>query len=330
MPRVSVIIVNYNGRHFLADLLTSLARQTYSDFEAILVDNASSDGSVDYTRERFTWVNIMEARANLGFAGGNNLGVRHARGEYIALLNPDTRVDPRWLEELVRAMDADSRVGAAVSKIFNADQEGIIDCAGAEFNNLGFYWGRGSNEPDRGQYDSPVEVAGATACAMIIRREALNGEPPFDGRFFAYYEELEMSLRIRGRGYKIIYVPTSIAYHKRSGIVRKETQSPLLFQQTFGNRNRLKILAKYYPASVLLANLPLILLSLAYWNTVFLLRGGPKFFLRAIAGQIRFGIDGFIERLRGDTVDANQWLPWMVHSGLISIAKVRLQRKYVS
>jgi GT2 family glycosyltransferase len=328
VPKVSIIVVNFNGRHFLTDLLTSLHAQTYSDFEVIIVDNASVDGSAEYLREHHGWVRLLELRTNVGFAEGNNVGARVAKGQYLALLNPDTVVDHRWLEELVCAIDSDQSIGAAVSKIYIADRNCVLDCAGAEFNNIGYFWGRGSNEIDRGQYDVAMDVSGATACSMILRREFAKGTPLFDGSFFGYYEEFELSLRILGRGYRIRYAPKSVVFHKRSGIVRKHARNPLLYQQWFSNRNRLKILAKYYPVSVLARNLPLIFLSLVYWDSVFLLRGSPRFFLRAVAGQAQYAAHGLVERVRGGGVDPQAWLPWMMYSGLVAIMKVRFQRRY--
>ena len=324
MAQVSVIIVNYNGRHFLGECFGSLARQIRPADEVILVDNASTDGSVDYTREHFPWVKVVASETNTGFAEGNNLGLAQAQGDYLALLNNDTEVDEGWLEELVRTLDADGQVGAAVSKIYLASSYPTLDCAGAEFNNLGFCWGRGSNQLDRGQFDTASEVPAVTACAMLLRREALGGAPLFDERLFMYYEEFDLSLRLRGRRYAIVYVPTAVVYHKRSEGVKGATRKPVLFQQFYGNRNRVKILFKYYPPAVLLRSLPLIFLSLAYWDGVFLRDGGWAFFARAVVGQVRYAWQGLRERLRGDAgVEAKHWLPWMTNQGLREVLALK-------
>ena len=322
MASVSVIIVNYNGQRFLDDLFASLARQTRPAEEVILVDNASTDDSVTYIRERFPWVRVILSPVNVGFAEGNNIGVNHACGDYIALLNNDTVVDEQWLAELVKALDADTRIGAVVSKIYLATERPIIDCAGAEFNNLGFSWGRGSTQPDRHQFDRAGEVPAATGCAMMVRRQAFAEQPLFDRQLFMYYEEFDLSLRIRGADYAIFYVPTAIVHHKRSQAVKGSVRDPLLFQQFYGNRNRVKILLKYYPPFVLLRNAPLILASLLYWDGVFLRDGGPAFFLRAIVAQGRFAWRGIIER-RSNGVKAKSWLPWMTHHGLREVLALR-------
>src|SRR5688572_13233203 len=117
MPKVSVIIVNFNGRHLLGELFESLARQTRPADEIIMVDNASADGSLEYVRESFPWVKVIASKTNVGFAQGNNIGLEIAQGEYVAVLNNDTVVEERWLEELIQALDDDDLIGAVVSKI---------------------------------------------------------------------------------------------------------------------------------------------------------------------------------------------------------------------
>ena len=146
LPTVSVIIVNYNGRDDLSELFVSLERQTHQANEVILVDNASSDGSVDYVRELFPWVQIVALARNVGFAEGNNEGLARASGDYIALLNPDTIADEQWLDELVIALESDGTNAAAVPKIYQIGSPKTIEQAGGEFNNLGHFWTRGFNQ----------------------------------------------------------------------------------------------------------------------------------------------------------------------------------------
>ena len=325
--RVSVVVVNYNGQRFLGDLFDSLAQQTRPADEVIMVDNASTDGSAEYTTQLYPWVHVVRSQVNVGFAEGNNIGVAHSRGEYIALLNPDTVAHERWLAELVRTLDHDQRIGAAVPKIYRASSGSTIEQAGAEFNNLGHCWTRGYNEPDRGQFDTVCEVAVLTGCATLLRRGTLPpGEPLFDGRFFMYYEEFDLSIRLRGRGYAIVYVPTAVVYHKGMQSVKRATRHPRLFQQFYCNRNRVKILAKYYPWAMLMRNLPLIGLSVAYWDGIFLRDAGLRFCLRAVAEQARYAFHGLMDRLRGRSVQPDRWLPWMTQQGLREILAVRAAR----
>jgi GT2 family glycosyltransferase len=327
MPKVSVIIVNFNGRHLLERLCESLARQTLPADEIILVDNASVDGSVASVRRKFSDVIVVELPINTGFAGGNNAGFARAKGDYIALLNSDTTVNERWLAELVGVLDADEGVGAAVPKIYLASANPRIDQAGAEFNNLGNIWGRGLNQSDHGQFDTVAEVPALTGCSAIVRRQALRGEALFDTRLFMYHEELDLTFRLRSRGYSIIYVPTAVVHHEMMQSIRNNCPQPRLFQQFYCNRNRVKLLAKYYPLSVLIPSLPLILLSLIYWNWFFLRTGGIVFFFRAVFGQVRYALQGLTERLRGEGVAAEKWLPWMKTQGLRDLLSVRTALK---
>lgn len=323
MPKVSVVIVNYNGRHLLGALLESLAQQTLPADEVILVDNASVDGSVDYLRKHFPQVTVVPMPTNTGFAEGNNVGLAKAQGEYIALLNSDTVVGEQWLIELVRTLDADERIGAAVPKIYLVSAYPRISQAGAEFNNLGNIWGRGFFQLDHGQFDTMMEVPALTGCSALVRREALRGEPLFDRRFFMYHEELDLTFRLRSRGYSIMYVPTSVVHHKLMQSVKHTSRRPRLFQQFYCNRNRVKLLAKYYPLSVLIPSLPLIFLSLIYWNWFFLRKAGIVFFLRAVSGQVRYALQGLNERLHGKGVAAEKWLPWMKTQGLREVLFTR-------
>jgi GT2 family glycosyltransferase len=317
---VSLITVNFNGQHFLDELFSSLARQSRPIEQVIFVDNASTDGSVTYVAEHFPWVEIVALAENVGFAEGNNIGLGHATGAYIALLNSDTMVEEHWLEELIRALESDSRNGAAVSKIYLANTDPPrLDCAGAEFNNLGFCWGRGANQIDRGQFERLEEVPALTACALILRRTSLNKQPLFDHQLFMYYEEFDLSLRVRGSGFHIVYAPKAIVYHKRSQSVKRADSNPVIFQQFYGNRNRVKILLKYYPASVLLSSLPLIGISLLYWNLVFLRHKGPRFFLSAIGAQLRYGLHGLCERSRDTRMGGAAWRPWMTRHTLMQV-----------
>jgi GT2 family glycosyltransferase len=317
---ISVVIVNFNGKHLLGALLESLSRQTKPADEVILVDNASTDGTVDYVSQHFPWVRLIQLQENVGFAEGNNVGLAQAGGDYIALLNSDTVVADDYLATMCNALDVDANAGAVVPKILRlrADpgEPPIIECTGAEFNSIGLCWGRGANERDLGQFDLPTEVPALTACATVLRRSALAGEPLFDRRLFMYYEEFELSLRVRGRGHTIVYEPTAIVHHKGAQSVKNRAHKPLLFTQFYANRNRVKLLAKYYPPSVLIRNFALIFLSLAYWNTYFLIHGGPILCLRALSAQLTYALQGISERVQGGSTDATSWLGWMIHERL--------------
>jgi GT2 family glycosyltransferase len=322
MATVSILVVNYNGRAFVGDLLASLARQTLAVDEVVVLDNASTDGSADYLRARFPWVKLICSTVNTGFAQGNNLALAHARGEYVALLNPDTVVAADCLAELVRVLESDDRIAVTTARILRPDRSPPLESAGAQFNNLGYYVSRYLHEANRLEFERPTTVAAMSACAMLLRRSALGGEALFDPDFFLCGEELELSLRLLARGYRIVAVPTARVEHRGSLSVRTVTRKSVLFHHFYFQRNRIKVLTKYYPVGVLLRGLPLILASLVYWNGRFLLNGGPRLLARALATQADYARRGLAER-RSHGVDARGWLPWMSHHGLRDMLRLR-------
>ncbi len=335
-PKVSIVIVNYNGVRFLPELFDSLEKQSFKDFEIIVVDNASTDDSCNWLKKRKD-IKFVRSKENLGFAGGNNLGVKLAVGKYIVLLNNDTIVDKKWLEELVKAIEKDGKRGAVVSKIYltkpGLDKK-VFDSAGSLYNNIGSCWSRGYLEEDKGQYDQEEEVPMGTACSLLFRKEILEKTYLFDDSFFMYVEEFDFNLRIRQLGYSIYYVPSSIVYHKTSQAVRGKTgnkRKEILFKQKYGNANRLNVLIKHYPACQLFKNFHLITLSFLYWDYYFLRYGGPGAFLELKHRQFNMFRKGLAERK--EWIFRNkEWLKFMtVHSfrGLLDlkheIAKRRLQ-----
>lgn len=323
-PSVSVIVVNYNGGAFLRRLFRSLEEQTVRPKEILMVDNASSDGSVALVRSEFPDVSILDAGGNVGFAVANNLAVRATDGEFIALLNSDAYADREWVSSLASALSVSLGAAAAVGKILSARSPEIIDQAGGLFNNVGNYWGRGHLERDQGQFDAACEVPGITACAMMLRREALAGEDLFDSDFFMYGEELDLTLRLRGRGYSIVYTPNAVAYHEGMGSLSSRPDARL-FQQYHANCNRLKILARRFPRPLLLRSLLPLVLGFFYWNAFFLRRGGLRFAIRALGTQVRSIRRGLALRSAREREEARLWLPWLIHQGVRDMLSLKRQ-----
>ena len=166
VPLVTVIVINYNGRPFLDELL-----QTLGSFETLLIDNASSDGSLPYLRERFPWVQLLPQPVNLGFSRAANRGADRSTAPYLAFLNPDVKLEPSWLEELVAVAKSNRQVAAVASKMRFYDRPDILNGVGGSMNYLGYTWDRGMNECDRGQYDTVQEVLFASAGAALFRRD---------------------------------------------------------------------------------------------------------------------------------------------------------------
>lgn len=253
-PLVSVIIVNYNGLRFLEKCLTAVAGQTYPAFEVLLVDNGSSDGSVGFVRERFPAVRVLEAGKNLGFAAGNNLGIREAKGELIATLNNDTEATPGWLAALARPMIADPSVGMCASKMLLMARPGLIDSTGIEVSRSGACWDRGMLQPaDR--YGSPGEVFGPCAGAALYRRKMLDEVGLFDEDFFTFMEDADLAFRGNLAGWKCAYAPEAVVYHYHGGTAGFMSG----FSVYYGNRNIVWLAVKDFPGPLLLTSLPWII-----------------------------------------------------------------------
>lgn len=375
---VSVITVNHNGQAYLPGLLESLRRQTYRAFEVLVVDNASSDGSIDLIRHRYPWVRLVEARTNLGFVGGNNLGFAAARGEYFALINNDTFVEQNWLRHLVVEANSSPKIGAVASKILFARpylsvgfdvptfsparlgssgdtrelgiflaeaSSGFVDCpyrkpifregfygpetvgtevwrwsdrhavvdfpiesqnqaailrlrlaghaienrllevrfgsgtptvrleigreesehlinvpletveresfevinnAGSFLTPDGYAGDRGIYQPDRGQFDIAEDVGAFCGCSVLLRRSALLHAGVFDRDFFMYFEDTELSWRLRKAGYRLRYQPASVVRHFHTGTSGES--SPLFVFLVA--RNRILMILKHAPLRV--------------------------------------------------------------------------------
>jgi len=275
-PIVSVIVANWNGKELLAACLHSLYQQTFKDFEIIVVDNGSTDGSVELVRKQFSKARVIALEKNLGFCAANNLGIRQARGKYIALLNNDAELTPRWLEELVKALDANPGIGFCASKILLYDQPHLADTCGDYYSRDGLGGKRGHLQ-EKSLYNEQGEVFGACAGAAIYRRELLEELGGFDEDFFLAHEDTDLSFRVQLRGYRCLYVPTAIVYHRLSSTIGADSDTYIYY----GHRNAEYVYIKNMPGSLLWRSLPShLLLNLALFF-FYLRRGKARPFVRA-------------------------------------------------
>lgn len=241
---ISVIIVNYNGLSHLRECLDSLRRQAFTDFEVIFVDNGSTDGSVSFVEENYPDIKVVKNRANLGFGEGNNVGMRIAQGKYVALLNNDTVTHPEWLRSLANAAESSPETfGMWASKILFYDNPEVIDTVGHLIYPDGQNIGRGRGELDRGQYDREEEVFFPSGCAALYSKKMLDEIGLFDPDFFAYADDTELGLRGRLAGWKCLFVPSSVVYHKYSATSGRYSE----FKVFLIERNRIWVLIKYFP-----------------------------------------------------------------------------------
>jgi len=261
-PLVSVIVVNYNRAELLRECLVSLAAQNYSFLEILVVDNGSSDSSVDVVRsfsdER---VRLLPLDHNLGFAGGCNAGIQEARGEFVALINNDAVATQEWVEEIVKVIRASgSSVGMWASKVLFFETD-IVDKAGHLMYPDGQNRGRGTGEKDTGQYQVLEETLFPDGCAAVYRKRMLDEVRGFDETFFAYGDDADLGIRSRWRGWECLYVPGAVVYHHHSS-----TSGPYSMQKIYWiERNRLWLAVKNFPLPLLMF-CPLLTLNRWLWN----------------------------------------------------------------
>ena len=219
MPSISVVILNYNGRAWLAGCLDALGAQLGGPaFETLLVDNGSSDGSAAWVRSTCPWVRVVELPDNRGFAGGNNAGVREARGEWLAFLNNDTVADTDWLARLWSAAAARPEFALITSRLVFLDDPSRIDSAGDGYLRAGGAFKHGHGQP-AARFANSREVFGACGGAFMIRREVFEGLGGFDDRFFMIYEDVDLSYRARLNGHRVWYAADAVVRHAGSGSI---------------------------------------------------------------------------------------------------------------
>ncbi len=219
-PSVTAVLVNWNGRDVTLECLRSLCKVEYRPFRTIVVDNASSDGSVEAIRSEFPEVEILAQAENLRFAGGNNAGIARALdtgADLVLLLNNDTVVDPAFVAALVERCEAGHDCGMVAPKILYYDSPDTVWFAGGE---ISFWTGtmkhRGIRELDRGQYDTPRKIDYATGCCILLPAAVIRTVGMLDTAYFMYSEDADWSMRIRRAGYDIWYEPAARVWHKLS------------------------------------------------------------------------------------------------------------------
>ena len=242
-PLVSIITVNYRQPEVTCELLISLEKINYQNIEIWVVDN-HSDGSLKAkVKNRFPSVNVIESKANLGFASGNNLAITQANGQYLMFLNNDTEVTPNFLEPLVEVMETNEKVGICASKLHYFHHPDTIQYAGSSdlhpFKIQSFAVGYG--EKDSGQYDIIKPTNLAHGAAMMVRTSIIKEVGLMPEEFFLYYEEIDWCLKIRDAGYQIYFVPQSLVLHKESISVGKQSA----IQVYYKTRNRILLARKW-------------------------------------------------------------------------------------
>jgi GT2 family glycosyltransferase len=243
---ISIIIVNWNGRHFIQKCLNAIQQQTRNDYLAILVDNGSNDGSLELVQKNYPEVKTIALPENLGFAIANNIAIKSVQTEYVALLNNDAAPHPEWLENLVKALQQNPEAGFAASKMLLYDNPGTIDRVGDVYTTAGTALLRGRGKPSE-TYNNQEWVFGACAGAALYRTRMLEDIGLFDEDFFLLYEDVDLSFRAQLRGYRCLYVPDAVVYHKASSSIGNDTPVSVYYS----HRNLEWVYIQNMPASLI-------------------------------------------------------------------------------
>jgi hypothetical protein len=265
-PMVSIVSVNYDQPKVTCEMLESLRKVTYPNFEILVVDNASPKTSPTIIKERYPEVQLIISDTNLGFAGGNNIALKITKGDYVLLLNNDTEVKPNFLESLVELMESDKKIGIASSKIMYFYEDNIIQYAGiSALNPITSRGGSdGDQEVDNGQHNKIKETFYAHGACMMIRKSVLEEIGLLYEGYFLYYEEFDFAERVRKAGYTIYYQPNSTIFHKES--ISTGKNSPL--KTYYMNRNRVLFLRRNSHGITFLAALLYFFLVSVPKNTI--------------------------------------------------------------
>lgn len=248
-PEWQIIVLSWNGRRDTLACLESLRRIDREDIQVICVDNGSTDGSADAVRERFPEVVLIEAGENLGYAGGNNLGLRYALdhgARWMMLVNNDATVAPDVIEGFEGAIEARPKAGILAGKVFLADQPTVLSFAGQRVSTFLGYSGRprGHGRPDGDRYSTVIDTGRAIGALMAISREAVEAVGLLDERLFAYVEDVDWALRVRAAGYQVVLAPRARAWHRVSASTGGTASTHTLY---YGVRNTVVVLESRRP-----------------------------------------------------------------------------------
>jgi len=228
LPLVAIVILNYNGRHYLEKFLLSVIASSYTTKKVVVADNASTDDSVQWLKNNYAEVEIIVLDKNYGFAKGYNLALAQVKADYYVLLNSDVEVTEHWIEPVIALMETDTNIAACQPKILSYNNKTLFEYAGAcggWIDTLGYPFSRGRVfdvcEEDKGQYDEVAQVFWASGAAMFVRASIYQQLKGFDEFFFAHQEEIDLCWRMQMAGYIIMACPSSIVYHVGGGTLPK-------------------------------------------------------------------------------------------------------------
>lgn len=288
MEEVSVIIPNYNGIAYLDGVLSTLERQTMKNYEVILVDNGSTDGSSAFVMANYPWVHLVELPDNFGFCGAVNAGIRASRAPYVLLLNNDTEVEPDFLEEMTAALRRHKKAFSCAARMVQFHDRDKLDDAGNYYCALGWSYARGKGK-DIHTYEKEEKIFAACGGAAIYRRKIFEKIGLFDEEHFAYLEDTDVGYRARIYGYENWYAPKAIVYHVGSGTTGSRYNH---FKTRYSSRNNIYLIYKNMPFLQILLNLPFLAAGFGIKFLFFLVKGMGKEYLAGIKNGFQISHKG--------------------------------------
>jgi len=263
LPSVAIVILNWNGRHFLEKFLPSVMASAYEHLSVIVADNASTDDSISFLKKNYPSVSIIINPVNEGFAKGYNTALKQVKADYYVLSNSDVQVSKEWINPIISLMESDKTIAACQPKILSFNHQYQFEYAGASggwIDKLGYPFSRGRVfdhcETDNGQYEDVSQIFWATGAALFIRSSVFHDMEGFDEFFFAHQEEIDLCWRMQRAGYKIYAVPSSVVYHVGGGTLAMGSKRKVYLNF----RNNLIMLSKNLSFSESIWKIPLRLL----------------------------------------------------------------------
>lgn len=268
-PKVSIIIVNFNQKLLTLDCLSSLKEITYPNYEVLVIDNNSQDGSITAISQRYPKIKQIVNSKNLGYVGGNNIGIKHAKGKYLLILNNDTKVTPSFIEPLIKDFKKYPDLGIVQSKIFIMDKPSLLDNVASYLTNTGFLYHVGYLEKDKPEYQKFRKIFAAKGACMMISRKILN-LGAFDNQYWCYFEETDLCWRAWAMGYQVGFEPQSVIVHKM-GATSSTMKSAFIHYHSF--KNRIRTIIKNSSLTTLFWMLPLHLATCVLLSVYFFISG---------------------------------------------------------
>ena len=290
-PKVSIVILNWNGQKYLEQFLPSVLAGNYTNYEVIVADNGSVDNSVSFLEKNFPGIRLIRFTENYGFAKGYNEALKQVQSDYYCILNSDVEVPPGWLQPMVELLEKDKTIAACQPKLLSYHNKKMFEYAGGAggwLDKYGYPFARGRvfdiSEEDHGQYDQAEPIFWASGAALFIRSSVFHEMKGFDGYFFAHQEEIDLCWRIQLAGYKIYACPSSIVYHVGGGTLPKGNSL-----KTYLNfRNNRIMISKNMPLSKKIWVVPVrnLLDAVSAWKG--LLTGDAGYFIAILRAHLAF------------------------------------------